>query len=106
MSLIKYTTFINSLIVMLQNSSFCCSIRRIPSTPVGYADDLATCSLSERKLKGSVRLVYRHGCLWRYHFNAKKSVILVFGETPATNMFNSERRIFMLGNDRVRESGI
>ena len=45
MSLIKYTAFINSLLVALQNSDLCCSIRRIPSMPVGYADDLAACCL-------------------------------------------------------------
>ena len=103
MSLIKYTAFINSLIITLQNSGFCCSIRQIPSSPVGYAEDLATCSLSERKLEGALRLVNRHGCKWRYCFNAKKSGILVFGETPAMYRYNSKRRIFELGTDRVRE---
>ena len=41
MSLIKYIAFINSLIVLLRNSGLCCSISRIPSLPMGYADDLA-----------------------------------------------------------------
>ena len=102
MSLIKYTAFINSLIVALQRSGFCC-IRRIPSTPVGYADDLATCSMTERKLEWALGIVYRHGCKWRYCFNAKKSGVMVFGETPATNSYNADRRFFMLGDDRVRE---
>ena len=61
MSLIKYTAFINYLIVILQNSGACCSIGRIPSTPVGYADDLAAACLSERKLEAALGLVYRHG---------------------------------------------
>ena len=103
MSLIKYTAFINSLIGILQESGMCCSVRRIPSTPVGYADDLATCSLTERRLEGALSLVYQHGCRWRYRFNAKKSGILVFGETPGANRFNAERRRFELGGERVRE---
>ena len=103
MSLIKYTAIINSLIVLLQNSGFCCSIRRVPSTPVGYADDLATCSLTERKLDGAMQIVYRHGCTWRYQFNAKKSGVMVFGETKRTNSFNSNLRRFKLGSKRVKE---
>ena len=42
MSLIKYTVFINSLLVQLKMSGFCCKIYTTPSTPVRYADDLAT----------------------------------------------------------------
>ena len=103
MSLIKYTAFINSLIVSLNESGLCCSIRRIPSSPVGYADDLAACCLSERKLDSTLEVVYRHGCTWRYSYNAKKSGIMVFGETPGANRHNATQRNFKLGRDRVKE---
>ena len=103
MSLIKYTAFINSLIILLKESGMCCSIGRIPSSPAGYADDLAACCTSERKMDGVLRIVYRHGCTWRYDYNAKKSGIMVFGETPRTNKHNAEMRNFRLGGDRVKE---
>ena len=76
MSLIKYTAFINSLVVSLQNSGLCGSIGRTPSAPVGYADDLVACCLTERKLDGALQVVYHHGCTWRYQYNAKKSGIM------------------------------
>ena len=103
MSLIKYTAFINSILVALQRSGLCCSIGRIPSTPVGYADDLAACCLSERKLEGALRIVYRHGCTWLYSYNAKKSGVMVYGETMATNRHNAEVRKFKLGGEQVKE---
>ena len=64
MSLIKYTVFINSLIVSLQRSGNCCSISRTPSAPLGYADDLATCALSKNKMDKTLSLVYGHGRTW------------------------------------------
>ena len=103
MSLIKYTAFINSLVVLLKESGFCCDIRCIPSSPVGYADDLAACCLSERKLEGALSAVYQQGCKWRYAYIAKKSGVMVFGETPNANRHNAEVRVFMLSRDRVKE---
>ena len=103
MSLIKYTLFIDSLIVILRESGLCCSIGRIPSSPVGYADDLAACCISERKLDGALKVVYQHGCKWHYTYNAMKSGIMVYGETPRANKHNSEVRVFKLGSDQVRE---
>ena len=41
MSLIKYTVFINSLLMELRDYDLCCKIYRTPCTPVGYADYLA-----------------------------------------------------------------
>ena len=49
LSLVKYTAFINSLLVSLEESHLCSSIYRIKTSPVGYADDLAACTTSKRK---------------------------------------------------------
>ena len=103
LSLIKYTVFINSLLTELRNSNLCCKIYRIPSTPVGYADDLATCCKTKVSTDRSMEIVYRHGCTWRYEFNAKKSGVLVYGEGPRENERNSRERVFRLGQARVRE---
>ena len=81
MSLMKYAIFINSLLVDLKKSGLCCKIYRTPSTPLGYADDVATCCLSKQRLDKAMALVHAHGCTWRYDLNAKKSGVLVYGES-------------------------
>ena len=62
MSLVKFTVFIsgNSLILLLNDSGLCCSIDHILSTPVGYTDDLATCSLTKRKLDRAMEIYSVH----------------------------------------------
>ena len=101
LSLLKYTVFINSLINDLKHSGLCCKIYMIPSTPVGYADDLATCSTSKYKLDRAIDVVVAHGRTWCYNFNAKKSGILVYGEERSENLRNANQRVFKLGCDRV-----
>ena len=104
LSLVKYIAFINSLIVELRDTDLCCSIGRIKSTPLGYADDLATCTLSGNEMQTVLDVVGHHGRTWRYSFNAKKSAIMVFGETPAESTRGSRDRMFKLGQDRVKET--
>ena len=48
-------------------------------------------------------MVYKHSCKWRYHFNPKKSAILVYGESKSEQKLNSKYRIFRLGQDRIKE---
>ena len=103
MSLMKYTVFINSLLTTLKNSDICARIYRTPSTPLGYADDVATCCLSKPKLDKAMDIVYRHGCIWRYELNAKKSGVLVYGESPKEHDLNSLNRLFKLGPNKVKE---
>ena len=103
LSLLKYTVFINSLIQELKISGFCCKLYKTPSTPVGYADDLATCSTSKHNLDRAIDIVANHGRTWRYDFNAKKSGILVYGEDTPENNRNSLFRSFRLGNDVISE---
>ena len=103
MSLMKYTIFINSLLVTLMNANICCKIYRTPSTPLGYADDVATCCLNKQKLDRAMEIVYSHGCVWRYELNAKKSGVLVYGESVKDHKANSICRTFKLGPNRVAE---
>ena len=81
MSLMKYTVFINSLLVELRDAGICCKIYKTPSAHLGYADDVATCCLTKSKIDKAMDIVYNHGCAWHYEFNAKKSGILVYGES-------------------------
>ena len=103
LSLVKYTAFINSLIVQLQNSELCSQIYNIKTSPVGYADDLATSTVSKNKMDRVMNVVSKHGNKWRYAFNAGKSAVLVFGESKQERKIGSENRMFKLGGKRVKE---
>ena len=103
LSLMKYTIFINSLLVGLKSANICCKLYRTPSTPLGYADDVATCCLSKQKLDVAMDMVHRHGRTWRYELNAKKSGVLIFGENQTEHERNVVNRYFRLGQDRVKE---
>ena len=50
-----------------------------------------------------MEIMYAHGCTWRYDFNARKSGVLVFGETNREHTENSKNRSFLLGHERVKE---
>ena len=58
LSLLKYTAFIDPLITLLERSGTGCSVVGIPSSPVGYADDMATCSISKNKLDQALDIPY------------------------------------------------
>ena len=103
LSLTKYVAFINGLINTLEDSKMCCTIAKIPSTPVGYADDVATACTSKLKTDKTLKVVHEYGCKWRFKFNAKKSAILVYGETKREQGMASKYREFKLGRDKVME---
>ena len=103
LSLTKYVAFINELIVELEESDLCCRISGISTSPVGYADDLATATLSKRKTDRVHDLVYEYGNRWRFQFNAGKSAVLVFGESKNDHDRFIKDRVFKLGSQRVKE---
>ena len=70
---------------------------------MGYADDLAACCLIKRKLVKALQVVYRHAYTWRYQYNARKSSIMVYGETPGTGRYDLVRRDIKLGGEKVQE---
>ena len=95
--------FINELLDTLEKSRLCCVINRTPSTPVGYADDIATACISKLRTDYTLNIVHEFGCKWRFKFNAKKSAILVYGDTKQEHIEAKKYRIFKLGGDRVEE---
>ena len=103
LSLIKYISFINSLLEEIEASKLGCSVSGIPSTPAGYADDLATASLSKWQSDKVHNIVHGHSKRWRYKLNAKKSAVLVYGEGKAENHRNAKFREFSLGPEKVKE---
>ena len=103
LSLVKYTAFIDSLISSLEVSNLCSNVYRVQASPCGYADDIAAATVSRRKMDLVMNEVYAHSCLWRYSFNAGKSAILIFGESPKERRTGSVNRVFKLGPERVKE---
>ena len=103
LSLLKYIAFINSLLVSLEESDLCSTIYGLKLSPLGYADDIASASTSKQKVDQVLNMVYSHSRKWRYDFNAKKSAILVYGETAHESKVNSSYRNFRLGPDKVSE---
>ena len=103
LSLMKYTAFKDSLLVQLEQSQLCCLVSHIPSSPAGYADDLATATTSKVRTDAVHRIVYGYGKKWLFQFNAKKSLVLVYGEKKKAHDFNMAHRVFKLGPERVPE---
>ena len=103
LSLVKYTAFIDSLISTLEMSDLCSTVYRVKASPLGYADDVAASTTSRRKMDLVMNEVHTHSCLWRYSFNAKKSAILIFGESLKERRIGTANRVFKLGPERVKE---
>ena len=103
LSLNKYIVFINALLVDLEVSNLCCSIFCIPSSPAGYADDIAAATTFKNRTDNVHDMVYKWGRKWRFNFNASKSAVMMFGEDRKTNAINSKHRVFRLGKERVKE---
>ena len=103
LSLTKYICYINSLLVELENSRLCCSILHIPSSPAGYADDLAGATVSKERTDRVHSIVSEYRRKWRFKFNASKSAVMVFGEDKKENSRNKEYRVFKLDKERVKD---
>ena len=104
LSLLKYIAFIDPLLRKLEESDTVCSVVGIPTSPVGYADDMATCSISKTKLDKALNIVGEHAKRWRYRYNAKKSAIMVYGENRAELKKGTKYRNLKIGSDKVKES--
>ena len=89
--------------MQIEQSHLCCGIHGVPTTPGGYADDLATATVSKVRTDKVHEIVTNYGKRWRFKFNAKKSAVQVYGETKVENTRNVPYREFKLGTDKVPE---
>ena len=87
LSLLKYITFIDSLINHLESSGACAILSGIHVSP---HCDIASASTSKTKIDRVLSIADKHSRVWRYDFNAKKSAVIVvrpripMRETPNT----------------------
>ena len=103
LSLVKYISFIDSLVTELEASKLCCAIEGLNVSPVSYADDLATASLTKYNVDKIMVIAVTHSRKWRYKFNARKSAVLVYGETNRESAKYRTERSYQIGRDRVVE---
>ena len=101
--MVKYILFIDELLLDLEKSKLCCTIAHIPSSPAGYADDLAAATVSKQHTDMVHLMVHEYGRKWRFKFNAAKSAVMVYGEEKKVNMSNKINRVFRLGSEGVKE---
>ena len=85
-------------------SGLCCQIGDIVTSPPGYADDLATASISKDRMDRIMGIVNKHGNKWRYQFNAAKSAVLVYGERTRDWKNKSAYRSHRMGSAHVKEN--
>ena len=103
LSLLKYTAFIDPLIREIEESGLGYFFAVMQPNPVSYADDMSVCTLRKHKMDLILKMTYDFSCRWRYTYNARKSAIMVYGESPTENRRNRKYRVFRLGQDQVRE---
>ena len=103
LSLIKYVAFTDPLLRQIRDSGLCCKIYKVPSVPVGYADDMAAACLSKFNIDRVIDIAFKHGCTWRYEFNGDKSAVLVLGESRQEHETNSKYRQYFLGDQKIPE---
>ena len=95
-------TFINSLLELKQ-ACLCWMIYQTPSAPVGNADDMAAACNNKYKMDRVIEVVHNHASTWHYDLNARKSGVLVYGETQREHSKNSRNRLFRLGHEKIVE---
>ena len=99
LSLLKFVAFIDPLIRDLKRSTLGGQVTGIPTSPVGYADDMSTACISKVNVDKSLALIDQYAKKWRYSYNAKKSAILVFGDTHREHGRGAKFRNFSLGRE-------
>ena len=104
LSLLKYTAFIDPLIRELKDSNFGCTVVDIATNPVGYADDMATCSTSKQRLDRALDIISNFSNRYHYSYNAKKSAIMVYDESRSEFRKGCKFREFAICREKVKET--
>ena len=104
LSPLLYSIFVNDLLVHLESSGLGIHIGNIYCGAPMYADDLTLICNSASDLQAMLLIVSEYATTWRYSFNASKSSILVFGESPSSRSRNRPLRSWRLGVDIIPES--
>ncbi len=86
LSMQNYCVNNNELLEILQNCLYGIKIDDIPLNCVAYADDVALIARCKNDLQMMVDIAYNYSNKWRFHYNAKKCVILVIGNKDSISI--------------------
>ena len=103
LSPLLYSIYVDNLILTLEASGYGTSINNIYCGAIMYADDLALISDSPQGLQSMLDIVSIYADEWRYKFNASKSAILVFGESPSSRRTNRPARTWHISRAAIPE---
>ena len=103
LSPLLYSSFVDGLLDQLSASGHGVYIDDVFCGAPMYADDLALVSDSAEDLQDMLDITSNYARLWRYQFNASKSAILVFGESPVSRRRNRPSRKWLLDGDEIPE---
>ena len=101
LSPLLYSIFVNDLLAQLQSSGFGLSINNTYFGALMYADNLALLSNSCFMLQAMLSITYDYAIRWRYSFNAAKSAVLVFGESPPARARNCLQGSWYIATDHI-----
>ena len=98
-----YCVFVNELLDELAAAGLGTSIDGLFTGAPMYADDLALIADSPEALQGMLDIVSSYAHRWRYHLNATKSAIMVFGESPRVRELRRKNRQWLLEGTPLAE---
>ena len=104
LSPLLYSIYVDELLHKLTASGLGISMSGVYCGAPMYADDLALISDSAAELQLMLNIVDSYSSYWRYSINARKSAILVFGESPNSRAHCRPRRYWSINNATIPEA--
>ncbi|KAK3106167.1 hypothetical protein FSP39_014105 [Pinctada imbricata] len=95
-----YIVFINELLQELEVMSPQLGKPFVKNSNPSYADDITCLNSSPNGLQSMLNICFTYSCKWRFQFNAKKSIIVVF-ENVRIQRRNFETRKWYIGTEIV-----
>ena len=83
LSMLLYICFINGLLTEIMESVVGAKVLDLPTSAIGYADDLAIVTTNRVAMQQLIDIAYRYSCKWRFDFSPSKCAVMIFGKnTP------------------------
>jgi hypothetical protein len=96
MSMILYLIYINDMLIQLRSSPYGAKIGSINTSCPAFADDVSLVAINKLCLNNLLQIAAAYSKLWRFSFNATKSVCMIWGKDTSPNMN------VMLGRDKLQ----
>ena len=94
LSMLLYICFLNPLLIEIINSGYGACIFNLHVGSPGYADDLATITLSQTFMQNIINIVYNYSIKWKFDLSNKKCATMTCGvNTPSCSFFIGDFKI-------------